>query len=55
MRDWRGQAPNLYDISGSAHFVNKTDNGVVVHRVRDPDGDERKNRQASGMGGVEHG
>jgi len=45
MRDWRGQAPNLYDISGSAHFVNKTDNGVVVHRVRDPDGDEAKNRQ----------
>jgi twinkle protein len=27
-----GQAPGLYDISGSAHWFNKTDNGVVVHR-----------------------
>jgi twinkle protein len=36
MREWKGQAPNLYDISGSAHFINKADNGVVVHRVRDP-------------------
>jgi twinkle protein len=24
--------PTLYDISGSAHFVNKTDCGLVVHR-----------------------
>ena len=23
LREWRGQAPNLYDISGSAHFINK--------------------------------
>lgn len=35
LQQWRGDAPNLYDISGSAHFVNKADNGVVVHRVRD--------------------
>ncbi|GLI58737.1 hypothetical protein VaNZ11_000492 [Volvox africanus] len=27
-----GQAPGLYDISGSAHWFNKTDNGIVVHR-----------------------
>ncbi|KAJ7555037.1 hypothetical protein O6H91_05G019600 [Diphasiastrum complanatum] len=34
---WRGQAPNLYDISGSAHFINKCDNGLVIHRNRDAD------------------
>lgn len=37
LREWKGGAPNLYDISGSAHFINKADNGVVVHRERDPD------------------
>lgn len=26
----------MYDISGSAHFINKCDNGIVVHRNRDP-------------------
>ena len=36
MRDWKGDPPNLYDISGSAHFINKCDNGVVVHRNNDP-------------------
>lgn len=35
----------MYDISGSAHFVNKTDNAIIVHRIRDPDGDPMKNRQ----------
>ena len=35
MHQWRGGAPGLYDISGSAHFVNKCDNGIVVHRIRD--------------------
>ena len=35
MQQWRGGAPGLYDISGSAHFVNKCDNGIVVHRIRD--------------------
>lgn len=34
---WRGKAPGLYDIAGSAHFINKCDNGVVIHRNRDPD------------------
>lgn len=28
------EAPTLYDISGSAHFYNKTDFGIVVHRNR---------------------
>lgn len=37
MRDWKGDPPNLYDISGSAHFINKTDNGIVVHRNYDPE------------------
>jgi twinkle protein len=36
LREWKGQAPNLYDISGSAHFINKADNGIVIHRNRDP-------------------
>ena len=37
MREWKGDPPNLYDISGSAHFINKTDNGIVVHRNYDPE------------------
>jgi twinkle protein len=32
MQDWQNRPPNLYDISGSAHFINKADNGLVVHR-----------------------
>lgn len=28
------EAPTLYDISGSAHFYNKTDFGIVIHRNR---------------------
>lgn len=37
LHQWVGGPPNLYDISGSAHFINKCDNGVVIHRNRDPD------------------
>jgi len=37
LHQWDGKAPGLYDISGSAHFVNKADNGIVVHRSRDPE------------------
>lgn len=33
-RDGVIEAPTLYDISGSAHFYNKTDFGIVVHRNR---------------------
>eukprot|EP01026_Neomeris_dumetosa_P022246 TRINITY_DN19214_c1_g1_i1.p1 TRINITY_DN19214_c1_g1~~TRINITY_DN19214_c1_g1_i1.p1 ORF type:complete len:542 (-),score=80.40 TRINITY_DN19214_c1_g1_i1:256-1881(-) len=29
---YRGEAPHLYEISGSAHFINKMDVGIVVHR-----------------------
>lgn len=36
MQQWTGQAPGLYDISGSAHFVNKADNGITIDRKRDP-------------------
>ncbi|URE40908.1 DnaB-like helicase C terminal domain [Musa troglodytarum] len=34
LQNWLGYAPNLYDISGSAHFINKCDNGIVIHRNR---------------------
>ncbi|KAM7500468.1 hypothetical protein LguiA_024882 [Lonicera macranthoides] len=36
LQQWDGSPPNMYDISGSAHFINKCDNGVVIHRNRDP-------------------
>lgn len=32
LQDWQGKPPSLYDISGSAHFINKADNGIIVHR-----------------------
>jgi twinkle protein len=31
-RNGKYPMPNLYDISGSAHFYNKPDNGVIIHR-----------------------
>lgn len=34
-KDGNPQPVNLYDIAGSAHWVNKTDNGIVVRRIRD--------------------
>ncbi|CAJ1963040.1 unnamed protein product [Sphenostylis stenocarpa] len=37
LHNWVGGPPNLYDISGSAHFINKCDNGIVIHRNRDPE------------------
>lgn len=37
LQQWTGKPPNLYDISGSAHFINKCDNGIVVHRNRNPE------------------
>lgn len=33
-KDGAIEAPTLYDISGSAHFNNKADFGIVVHRNR---------------------
>lgn len=33
-KDGKLDPPTLYDISGSAHFYNKTDFGIVVHRDR---------------------
>ncbi|KAJ8510444.1 hypothetical protein OPV22_000878 [Ensete ventricosum] len=35
LQNWTGGPPNMYDISGSAHFINKCDNGLVIHRNRD--------------------
>ncbi|KAM1213089.1 hypothetical protein PS2_004548 [Malus domestica] len=40
LHQWTGGPPNLYDISGSAHFINKCDNGIVIHRNRDPEAGE---------------
>ncbi|CAN6545969.1 unnamed protein product [Malus baccata var. baccata] len=40
LHQWTGGPPNLYDISGRAHFVNKCDNGIVIHRNRDPEAGE---------------
>lgn len=31
------KVPSMYDVSGSAHFFNKTDNGIVVYRNFKPD------------------
>lgn len=31
-KDGKMRVPSLYDIAGSAHFVNKADFGIVVHR-----------------------
>jgi twinkle protein len=38
-KDGKYPAPNLYDISDSAHWSNKADIGIVVHRasLKDPD------------------
>ncbi|KAK1283496.1 hypothetical protein QJS10_CPB21g01060 [Acorus calamus] len=36
LQHWGGMPPGMYDISGSAHFINKCDNGIVVHRNRNP-------------------
>ena len=51
LRDWKGEPPNLYDISGSAHFINKADNGIVIHRNRSPDKGSlsQVRKQVSGM------
>ncbi|CAA2984544.1 twinkle homolog, chloroplastic mitochondrial [Olea europaea subsp. europaea] len=37
LHNWVGRPPNLYDISGIAHFINKCDNGIVIQRNRDPE------------------
>ncbi|CAJ1940273.1 unnamed protein product [Sphenostylis stenocarpa] len=37
LHNWVGGPPNLYDISGSSHFINKCDNRIVIHRNRDPE------------------
>ena len=33
------QVPNLYNISGSAHWFNIADNGITVYRYYDEDGE----------------
>lgn len=34
-KDGKVRVPTLYDISGSANWANKTDNGIVIHRSED--------------------
>ena len=38
-------APNLYDISGSAHWTNMADVGISVHRPWNPDGTLQTNTE----------
>eukprot|EP00252_Welwitschia_mirabilis_P004837 TRINITY_DN15166_c0_g1_i1.p1 TRINITY_DN15166_c0_g1~~TRINITY_DN15166_c0_g1_i1.p1 ORF type:complete len:628 (-),score=92.37 TRINITY_DN15166_c0_g1_i1:418-2301(-) len=33
-----GQPPDIYDISGSAHFISKCDNCIMIHRDRQASG-----------------
>ncbi|XP_020586477.1 twinkle homolog protein, chloroplastic/mitochondrial-like isoform X2 [Phalaenopsis equestris] len=44
LQNWGGNPPNLYDISGSAHFINKCDNGIVIHRDRVENGPDNRVR-----------
>jgi hypothetical protein len=53
LQQWKGEAPTLYDIAGSAHFINKADFGLVVHR--DFNSAMEKEEVSTGKGGhVEH-
>jgi len=36
-----GEIPSLYDISGSANWANMADNGIVVHRETDDEGNKK--------------
>ena len=36
-KDGKQMIPTMYDISGSAHFYNKADFGIIVHRDREAD------------------
>ena len=36
-KDGKTRAPSLYDIAGSANWVNKPDNGIVIYRSEDAD------------------
>lgn len=56
LQQWKGDAPTLYDIAGSAHFINKADVGLVVHRdfegaIEASGGDEGSR---GGGGGAQH-
>jgi twinkle protein len=39
-RNYKTQPPGLYDVSGGAHWYNKADNGLTVHRPEVIDGSE---------------
>lgn len=52
LQQWRGEPPTLYDIAGSAHFINKADVGLIVHR--DFDGAIAKSGGGGDDGGGRH-
>ena len=54
LHHWVGSPPNLYDISGSAHFINKCDNGIVIHRNRDPEAGPIDQVQVIALSGFVH-
>ena len=45
--DGKEMMPNMYSISGSAHWYNKADLGIIVHRVRSLGWQDEKNNTAS--------
>ncbi|KAG2445811.1 hypothetical protein HXX76_000415 [Chlamydomonas incerta] len=49
--DWDGSPPSMYDISGSAHWYNKADMGVVVHRYTRVAMDAAMKKYAGAAGG----
>merc|ERR1711959_62130 len=40
LRDYKNHAQTVYDISGLAHFANKTDNVITIHRPFRNEADE---------------
>ncbi|KAG1653584.1 hypothetical protein FOA52_009699 [Chlamydomonas sp. UWO 241] len=53
LHNWHGEPPSLYDISGSANFINKADNGIVIHRMNPTTGADKQHMggQQGGRGG----
>ena len=41
LQDWQGKAPTLYDISGSAHFINKVRRRAVMRALEGNSGGQK--------------
>lgn len=54
LQQWKGDAPTLYDIAGSAHFINKADVGIVVHRDFEGAIQESQGESSRTSSGPEH-